>query len=113
MSMNSLTTAPAPRGPAGTPLLSVRDLAVTFGTRGTRPVHAVDDVSFDIHPGQHVGLVGESGSGKSVTSLAIMGLLPRRGATVEGEVSFAGRNLLDLSLRELRAVRGREISMVF
>jgi len=104
---------PGPDVGTDEPLLSVRNLRVTFQTRGSRAVHAVDDVSFDIHPGQHVGLVGESGSGKSVTSLAIMGLLPRRGATVEGEVSFAGRNLLDLSLRELRAVRGREISMVF
>jgi peptide/nickel transport system ATP-binding protein len=95
------------------PLLSVRNLRVTFQTRGSRAVHAVDDVSFDIHPGQHVGLVGESGSGKSVTSLAIMGLLPRRGVKVEGEVSFGGRDLLTLSPRELRSVRGRDISMVF
>ena len=67
------------RQPASEPLLAVRDLAVTFGVRGRRPVHAVDEVSFEIRPGQHVGLVGESGSGKSVTSLAIMGLLPKRG----------------------------------
>ncbi|MBV9844939.1 MAG: ATP-binding cassette domain-containing protein, partial [Kutzneria sp.] len=59
-------------------LLEVRDLAVVFRRRGAPPFTAVDKVSFDIDPGQTIGLVGESGCGKSVTSLAIMGLLPRR-----------------------------------
>ena len=95
------------------PLLSVRNLEVNFQIRGGRAVRAVDDVSFDIYPGQHVGLVGESGSGKSVTSLAIMGLLPRRGVTIRGEVLYEGTNLLELSQKELRAMRGRDISMVF
>ena len=98
---------------AGEPLLSVRNLAVTFGLRGQKPVPAVDEVSFDIRPGQHVGLVGESGSGKSVTSLAIMGLLPRRGVRVSGEVRYAGRDLLQASQSQLAAIRGREIAMVF
>jgi peptide/nickel transport system ATP-binding protein len=97
----------------GAPLLSVRNLRVTFQTRGSAAVNAVDDVSFEIYPGQHVGLVGESGSGKSVTSLAIMGLLPSRGVKVQGAVEYDGRNLLELPSRELRTIRGRDISMVF
>ncbi len=109
--MRSREHQPAPA--AGEPLLSVRDLAVTFGLRGQRSVAAVDEVSFDIRPGQHVGLVGESGSGKSVTSLAIMGLLPARGVRVTGEVQYAGRNLLAASSSELGRIRGREIAMVF
>jgi len=95
------------------PLLSVQDLSVTFGGRGRRDSVAVDEVSFDIWPGQHVGLVGESGSGKSVTSLAIMGLLPRRGARTTGQALYGGRNLLTASRREMAALRGREIAMVF
>jgi peptide/nickel transport system ATP-binding protein len=95
------------------PLLSVRDLAVEFRLRGHRPVTAVDQVSFDILPGQHVGLVGESGSGKSVTSLAIMGLLPRRGARASGEVRYQGRNLLECSREEMASLRGNDIAMVF
>ncbi len=95
------------------PLLTVRDLAVTFGVRGQREVHAVDEVSFEIRPGQHVGLVGESGSGKSVTSLAIMGLLPKRGVRTSGEVLWGGRNLLTADPDELSRLRGREIAMVF
>ena len=95
------------------PLLSVRDLSVTFQRRGQRPVHAVSEVSFDVSGGEHVGLVGESGSGKSVTSLAVMGLLPKRAVTVHGEVSFAGENLLQAGDRRLRDLRGREMAMVF
>jgi peptide/nickel transport system ATP-binding protein len=95
------------------PLLTVRDLAVTFGVRGQREVQAVDEVSFEIRPGQHVGLVGESGSGKSVTSLAIMGLLPKRGVRTSGEVLWGERNLLTADRDELSRLRGREIAMVF
>jgi peptide/nickel transport system ATP-binding protein len=94
-------------------LLSVRDLAVTFGLRGQKAVTAVDEVSFDIRPGQHVGLVGESGSGKSVTALAIMGLLPKRGVEVGGAVEYAGRNLLTTREQDLAELRGRDIAMVF
>ena len=94
-------------------LLSVRDLAVTFGLRGQRTVRAVDEVSFDIRPGEHLGLVGESGSGKSVTALAIMGLLPGRGVTVSGEVRYADSDILGWSRRRLSALRGRDIAMVF
>jgi peptide/nickel transport system ATP-binding protein len=82
------------RGSNQEPLLSVRDLRVTFTRQGEKPFVAVDGVSFDVRPGQTVGLVGESGCGKSVTSLAIMGLLPQRGVRVEGEVFFGGTDLL-------------------
>ncbi|MDP3892864.1 ABC transporter ATP-binding protein [Nocardioides sp.] len=95
------------------PLLAVRDLSVTFGLKGQRTVAAVDEVSFDIYPGQHVGLVGESGSGKSVTSLAIMGLLPDRGVRIGGEARYDGRNLLTSSGKEMSRLRGRDIAMVF
>ncbi len=95
------------------PLLDVRNLGVTFQVRGGQAVEAVDDVSFQIRPGEHVGLVGESGSGKSVTSLAIMGLLPKRGVRTSGEVRYDGRNLLELSRRQLSGMRGKEIAMVF
>src|SRR5699024_10326146 len=64
-------------------------------------------------PGEHVGLVGESGSGKSVTSLAIMGLLPERGVEVSGSIEFAGEDLLQASERRRAELRGREVAMVF
>nr|BFE80083.1 hypothetical protein GCM10020093_026840 [Planobispora longispora] len=83
---------PASRGS----LLEVEDLSVVFRQRGRADVRAVDGVSFSVSPGETVGLVGESGCGKSVTSLAIMGLLPKRGVRVEGGVSFDGTDLLSL-----------------
>ena len=95
------------------PLLDVRDLRVTFTARERRDVLAVDGVSFSVAAGETVGLVGESGSGKSVTSLAVLGLLPRRGVRVEGEVWFDGTDLLTLSSRRLRDIRGRDVAMVF
>ncbi|MGA8979385.1 MAG: ABC transporter ATP-binding protein [Pedococcus sp.] len=95
------------------PLLSVRDLTVTFRRHGEKPFVAVDGVSFDVRPGQTVGLVGESGCGKSVTSLAIMGLLPQRGVTVEGEVLYGGTDLLKQSADQMRDRRGRDLGMIF
>lgn len=95
------------------PLLSVEDLTVTFGRQGQEPFTAVDGISFEVRPGQTVGLVGESGCGKSVTSLAIMGLLPRRGNRVTGRVNFEGTDLLSLSDDEMRDRRGQDIAMVF
>ena len=95
------------------PLLSVRDLSVTFGIKHATPFRAVDGLSFDVRPGQTVGLVGESGCGKSVTSLAIMGLLPGRGNEVSGSVTFDGTDLLGLSDKQMRARRGRDVSMIF
>jgi oligopeptide/dipeptide ABC transporter ATP-binding protein len=94
------------------PLLSVRDLRVQFWTRrGT--VHAVNGISFEIVAGETLGIVGESGCGKSVTSLALLGILPRAGRITGGTANFGGRDLLHLSDRELRRVRGREIAMIF
>ena len=94
-------------------LLSVRDLEVVFSRRGRRPVRAVDGVTFEVRAGQTLGLVGESGCGKSVTSLAIMGLLPGRGVNVSGSVQLEGRELLGIDQSELRDLRGREIAMIF
>ena len=94
-------------------LLEVRDLAVTFTRRGRRDVRAVDGVSFDVPAGRTVALVGESGCGKSVTSLAIMGLLPKRGNAVAGSVRFEGEQLLTKSTDQMRDLRGRDIAMVF
>ena len=101
------------RGNREEPLLSVRDLRVTFTRQGEEPFVAVDGVSFDVRPGQTVGLVGESGCGKSVTSLAIMGLLPQRGVTVEGEVLYGGANLLTQTREQMRDRRGRDLGMIF
>jgi len=97
----------------GRPLLEVRDLRVTFKSRGRREVKAVDGVSFDVPVGATVGIVGESGSGKSVTSLAALGLLGKRGVQISGSVRFDGDDLLNMPEDELRAVRGKEIAMVF
>jgi peptide/nickel transport system ATP-binding protein len=94
-------------------LLDVTDLEVRFTRRGSKDVRAVDGVSFSVEPGEAVGLVGESGSGKSVTSLAILGLLPRRGVQVSGSVDFDGTNLRALPEDQLRRLRGRDIAMVF
>jgi peptide/nickel transport system ATP-binding protein len=95
------------------PLLEVRDLRVAFQRRGEPDTVAVDGVSFDVAPGQVVGLVGESGCGKSVTSMAIMRLLPARGVQISGSVKMDGEDLLSLSDAKMRERRGRDLSMVF
>ncbi|OZM82150.1 ABC transporter ATP-binding protein [Pseudonocardia sp. MH-G8] len=95
------------------PLLSVRDLRVSFPRKGEPETVAVDGVSFDVAPGQVVGLVGESGCGKSVTSMAIMRLLPERGVRVSGSVMMDGTDLLTLPSSQMRERRGRDMSMVF
>jgi oligopeptide/dipeptide ABC transporter ATP-binding protein len=94
------------------PLLRVRELSIVFDTR-SGPVRVVDGVSFEVHPHEAVCIVGESGSGKSVTMLAVMGLLPRNGRVVEGEICFKGQDLRQLSDVELRGIRGRQLAMVF
>jgi oligopeptide/dipeptide ABC transporter ATP-binding protein len=94
------------------PLLDVKGLEVAFGTdQGT--VYAVNGISFSISPGETLGIVGESGCGKSVTSLALLGILPRAGRATGGSARFADRDLLSLNDRELRRIRGREIAMIF
>jgi oligopeptide/dipeptide ABC transporter ATP-binding protein len=92
-------------------LLRVDNLCVDFQT-ALGSVRAVDQVSFLIAPGEVLGLVGESGSGKTVSSLAILRLLPRQ-ATVSGNIQFAGADLLALSEDKMRAIRGAGISMIF
>ncbi len=92
-------------------VLAVRNLTVEFKT-DDGIVHAVDNVSFSLDASETLGIVGESGSGKSVTAMAILGLLPDA-ATVSGEVLYGGRNLLALPRREVEAVRGENIAMVF
>jgi len=104
-----VTTGPATRRE---PLLDVRDLSVAF--HDSDDWHGVlKDVSFAVEPGEVVGIVGESGCGKSLTALSILGLLPKHGTRISGQILFEGRDLTKLSERELRDVRGRRISMVF
>ena len=103
---------PANRGDARRPLLEVRNLSVSFPQRGGETVRAVRDVSYTIHEGEFLGIVGESGSGKSVSSLAILGLLPGT-AQIEGEILFGGRNLLELDDREFSKIRGTELAIIF
>ncbi|MCZ7433792.1 ABC transporter ATP-binding protein [Streptomyces sp. WMMC1477] len=95
------------------PLLSVDELTITFSGRGSRDVRAVDGVSFDVDQGQVVGLVGESGCGKSVTSLALMGLLPGRGVQIGGRAEYDGTDLLKLSRARMRDMRGSQLAMIF
>jgi oligopeptide/dipeptide ABC transporter ATP-binding protein len=94
-------------------ILTVRDLSTHFFTR-EGVVHAVDRVSFEVEKGKTLGIVGESGCGKTVTALSIMGLIPKPPAKiVEGEILFRGRDIANLSERELEDVRGEQIAMIF
>lgn len=93
------------------PVLSVNDLRVTF-TRHGRRIHAVKGVSFDVHRGRMLAIIGESGSGKSVTVRALMGLLPPS-AMVAGSAVLDGRELVGMSDKQMRQVRGLSISMIF
>ncbi len=92
------------------PILEVKDLCIQFPRHGD--VNVVDHVNFSVRPHQTMGLVGESGCGKSITSLTIMGLLDPK-AKISGEILYEGRNLLDLSDREMNQLRGREIAMIY
>jgi len=94
------------------PLLEVKGLKTYFYTEDG-VVRAVDGVSFEVYPGEVLGLVGESGCGKSVTSLSIMRLISRPGRVDEGEILLDGENLLDLPEEEMIKVRGNRISMIF
>lgn len=109
MTLMTLAGSPAPTGV--TPVLSVRDLRITFPSEAG-PVEAVRGVGFDLLPGRTLGIVGESGSGKSATAMAVMGLLPPS-AELRGQVLLGGRDLIGLGDKELSAVRGNSIGMVF
>jgi peptide/nickel transport system ATP-binding protein len=101
---------------ARAPLLRVRDLQTYFITgRGGGTARAVDGVSFDLYPGETLGIVGESGCGKTVTSLSILRLIPEPPGHIRpgSYIEFDGRNLLTLAADELRAIRGNRIAMIF
>ncbi|HET7328886.1 MAG TPA: ABC transporter ATP-binding protein [Nocardioidaceae bacterium] len=93
-------------------LLEVSDLSVRFRT-DEAPVHAVDNLSFTLHEREILAVVGESGCGKSVSALAVLGLLPPAGEMVSGSIRLDGVDLAGLSAAQLRAIRGKDISMVF
>jgi oligopeptide transport system ATP-binding protein len=93
-------------------MMHVNHLNVTFKSHGKK-LRAVRDVSFSIQDGETVGIVGESGCGKSVTAKALVQLLPRHLTTVEGTIAYNGKNLLDLSEKQMQRVRGKEIGMIF
>ena len=93
-------------------ILSVRDLKVRFFTR-RGIVEALNDITFDLKRKQILGIVGESGSGKSVMALALLNLVEKPGKILKGAVLFEGRDLLKISEREMRTLRGGEISMIF
>src|SRR6201990_2426832 len=95
-----------------TPLLEVRHLRVEFPTRrGT--LLALDDVSFDIAPGEILGVVGESGAGKSLTGASIIGLLDAPGRIASGEILLEGQRIANLSAGQMRHIRGRRIGAIF
>ena len=94
------------------PLLSVRDLSICFDTRHG-PLRAVDGITFDLAPGEILGMVGESGAGKSLTGTAITGLLERPGRIDRGEILFEGKRIDTLSPDEMRRLRGRRIGAIF
>jgi peptide/nickel transport system ATP-binding protein len=96
-----------------TPLIEIRDLRVTFHGDDGRTTHAVDAVDLAVVRGATLGLVGESGCGKSVTSLAVMGLLPKQSAKVTGSIRFDGFDLLDVSEQTRRDLRGNRLAMIF
>jgi peptide/nickel transport system ATP-binding protein len=94
-------------------LLDVRQLSVDYVSPEQPPAHAVEDVSFVLRPGEILGLVGESGCGKTTLMLSLMRLLPAAGRIVEGQVNFAGRDLLSLSEKEMADMRWKDMAMIF
>ena len=93
------------------PVLEVRNLSIAFPVQHG-DVNIVDNVSFSVRPGETMGLVGESGCGKSITSMAVMGLLPPT-ARITGEILFKGKNILTMTPEEHNALRGHEMSMIY
>jgi peptide/nickel transport system ATP-binding protein len=108
----SIATRPPIENTSTTSLLDVRGLKTAIPTR-RGVVQAVDGVNLHVEPGEVVGLVGESGCGKTLTAYSILGLLPKPGRVIDGEILFRGQDLRDKSEEELRTIRGGEISMVF
>ncbi|HEY3833889.1 MAG TPA: ABC transporter ATP-binding protein [Acidimicrobiia bacterium] len=100
-----------PKATSTDAVLSVKDLCVRFPTDDGL-VHAVENVTFDLHANETLGIVGESGSGKSVTSMAILGLLPKT-AEITGSIRFRGTEILGLPESQLRPYRGQKIAMIF
>jgi oligopeptide transport system ATP-binding protein len=95
------------------PVLSIRDLVVEFTTEDG-VVKAVDGITYDLYPGETLGIVGESGSGKSVSTMSLLGLIPQPpGRIVRGEAMFQGKDLLKMSKKNLRRIRGKDLAMVF
>jgi oligopeptide transport system ATP-binding protein len=95
------------------PVLSIRDLVVEFVTEDG-VVQAVDGITYDLYPGETLGIVGESGSGKSVSTMSLLGLIPQPpGRIVRGEAMFQGKDLLKMSKKELRRIRGNDLAMIF
>lgn len=111
----AMATAPAlcePREDGTEALLSVRGLTITFARTSTTPTRVVDNVSFEIRPGETVGLVGESGCGKTATASAVLGILPGTGRIASGQLWFRGDNLATLPEKSLARIRGRRIGFV-
>jgi peptide/nickel transport system ATP-binding protein len=98
---------------SASPLIEIRDLRIRFHGDDGRITHAVDSVDLSVANGATLGLVGESGCGKSVTSLAIMGLLPKQSAEISGAIRFDGFDLLKTSDQTLRDLRGNRLAMIF
>lgn len=94
------------------PLLQVNNLSVSFNTRAGR-VAVLDNINLSLNTGETLAIVGESGSGKSVTAFAALGILDPAGEVTQGQVLFAGRDLLSLPSNQLRQLRGRELAMIF
>ena len=94
------------------PLLSIRDLTISFGKKKNL-LEVIHAISFEAWENEIVGVVGESGSGKSVTSLAVMGLLPLKNTQISGEILFESENILNADAKKMRSLRGKEIAMIF
>src|SRR5690554_1548451 len=94
------------------PLLSIRELTISFGKKKNL-LEVIHGISFDVQENEIVGVVGESGSGKSVTSLAVMGLLPAKNTQISGEILFESENILNADTKKMRSLRGKEIAMIF
>ncbi|EJN59886.1 ABC transporter ATP-binding protein [Halogranum rubrum] len=109
--MSSQTTTTRDRS-GEEPILSIQDLRTVFYT-DKEVIRAVDGISFDIYPGETVGIVGESGSGKSVTARSIMGLVESPGRIENGSIEFKGENLVGKTQKQWRKIRGNGIAMVF